>query len=87
MYTLGDNTLRAHSNFVLDVLQKRPSTPTLKRHTIAYLRDRTKSFEYTLSVLASLEKQVYDEIARLGGNEGLEEIMKALHVELPTVHT
>ncbi|KAJ3550298.1 hypothetical protein NM688_g5095 [Phlebia brevispora] len=66
---------------ILNVLQKRPSTPTLKKHTIAYLRDRTKSFDYTLSVLSSLEKQIYTEIARLGGNQGLEDIVKALHVD------
>lgn len=66
---------------VPDVLQKRPSTPTLKKYTISYLRDQTKSFDYTLTVMASLEKQIYAEIARLGGNAGLERIMKALHVE------
>lgn len=64
-----------------DVLQKRPTTPTLKKYTISYLRDQTKSFEYTLSVMSHLEKQVYEEISRLGGNTGLERIMKALHVE------
>ncbi|KAH9928051.1 isoprenoid synthase domain-containing protein [Amylocystis lapponica] len=66
---------------VLNVLQKRPSTPTLKRHTIAYLEDHTKSFEYTKRVLRSLEQQTRDEIARLGGNAGLERIMDALHVD------
>lgn len=30
--------------------------------------------------MADLERQVYDEIARLGGNKGLEQIMQALHV-------
>ncbi|THG98436.1 hypothetical protein EW026_g3756 [Hermanssonia centrifuga] len=67
---------------ILNVLQKRPSTPTLKKHTISYLQKHTKSFDYTLSVMASLENQIYEEIARLGGNRGLEEIMKALHVEV-----
>lgn len=42
----------------IDVLQKRPTTPTLKLHTISYLRDHTKSFEYTLGVLERLEAQV-----------------------------
>jgi len=66
---------------VLNVLQKRPSTPTLKRHTVAYLEHHTKSFDYTVRVLRSLESQIRDEIARLGGNVGLERIMDALHVE------
>ena len=64
-----------------DVLQKRPTTPTLKHYTIAYLKDKTKSFDYTLSVLSSMEQQIYGEITRLGGNKGLEDIMRALHVD------
>jgi geranylgeranyl diphosphate synthase type 3 len=64
-----------------DVLQKRPSTPTLKIYTIDYLKNKTKSFDYTLSVLDNLEAQTRQEIRRLGGNEGLERIMDRLHVD------
>lgn len=67
--------------FAPDVLQKRPTTPTLKHHAINYLSTRTKSFDYTLGVLVSLETQVRNEIARLGGNEGLERIIDALSVK------
>jgi geranylgeranyl diphosphate synthase type 3 len=63
------------------VLQKRPTTPTLKNHTINYLKNQTKSFAYTLSVLANLEEQTRREIERLGGNKGLEAIMDLLHVD------
>ncbi|KIM76617.1 hypothetical protein PILCRDRAFT_797172 [Piloderma croceum F 1598] len=66
---------------VLNVLQKRPSSPTLKTHTISYLKDHTKSFDYTLSVLRTLEKQTRDEIQRLGGNLKLEGIVDTLHVD------
>lgn len=66
---------------VMNVLQKRPTTPTLKHHTVDYLRTQTKSFDYTLAVMSSLERQVREEIARLGGNPQLENIMDALHVE------
>ncbi|PFH50504.1 hypothetical protein AMATHDRAFT_60906 [Amanita thiersii Skay4041] len=65
---------------ILNVLQKRPSTPTLKIHTIEYLRKRTRSFNYTMTVLTTLERQVRDEIARLGGNRGLEAVVDYLHV-------
>ncbi|KAL5504497.1 hypothetical protein ACEPAH_7158 [Sanghuangporus vaninii] len=65
---------------VLNVLQKRPTTPTLKRYTIDYLKNQTKSFDYTLSVLESLESQIRDEIKRLGGNKGLEKIIDTLSV-------
>lgn len=65
----------------LDVLQKRPTTPTLKIHTIDYLKNETKSFAYTKSVLTNLEAQTRNEITRLGGNKGLEAIMDLLHVD------
>ena len=68
-------------SLVADVLQKRPTTPTLKAHTITYLRTHTKSFEYTLSVIRTLEQQTRDEIRRLGGNVGLEKIIDGLHVD------
>lgn len=64
-----------------DVLQKRPSTPTLKRHTIEYLRTKTKSFDYTLSVIRELEQKTLEEIARLGGNAGLAKLMELLHIQ------
>lgn len=43
----------------------------------------TKSFEYTLGVLASLERQVRAEIERLGGNEGLDKVLEALEIPTP----
>ncbi|TFK45124.1 isoprenoid synthase domain-containing protein [Crucibulum laeve] len=67
---------------ILNVLQKRPTTPTLKIHTIAYLKNHTKSFDYTMAVLDNLEAQTRAEIERLGGNIGLEKIMQMLHVDL-----
>ncbi|TFK26318.1 farnesyltranstransferase [Coprinopsis marcescibilis] len=66
---------------VLNVLQKRPSTPTLKIHTISYLENHTKSFEYTLSVLKNLEGQLRRETKRLGGNDKFEQILDILHVD------
>ncbi|TFK31766.1 isoprenoid synthase domain-containing protein [Crucibulum laeve] len=66
---------------VLNVLQRRPTTPTLKKHAISYLKNQTKSFDYTLSVLENLEAQTREEIQRLGGNPGLEKIMDILHVD------
>ncbi|KAJ7040777.1 isoprenoid synthase domain-containing protein [Mycena alexandri] len=63
---------------VLNTLQKRPRTPTLKVHTISYLEKHTQSFSYTRSVLANLEQQIRAEVARLGGNKGLESIINAL---------
>ncbi|KAJ7182659.1 isoprenoid synthase domain-containing protein [Mycena crocata] len=63
---------------VLNTLQKRPKSPTLKIHTISYLDTHTHSFAYTRAVLANLEQQTRAEVARLGGNKGLEAIIAAL---------
>lgn len=65
----------------VDVLQQRPSTPTLKIHTIDYLKNHTKSLDYTLSVLDTLETQMRLELQRLGGNPGLEKLIDMLHVD------
>lgn len=69
------------ANLFSDILQKRPRTPTLKKHAIAYLDSQTKSFDYTREVMCSLERQIREELARLGGNQGLEAIMDKLHVD------
>ncbi|TRM60643.1 isoprenoid synthase domain-containing protein [Schizophyllum amplum] len=66
---------------ILNVLQKRPATPTLKIHTISYLKERTKSFEYTIGVLDALERQMRAEIERLGGNPSLMKIVDLLAVD------
>jgi len=69
---------------VLNVLQKRPTTPTTKTYIVSYMRESTKSFDYTLSVMASLESQAHQEIARLGGNAHLTKIIDKLHVDAST---
>lgn len=74
------DSFNTDAELFLDVLQKRPTTPTLKVHTISYLRDQTKSFEYTLSVLEKLEIQTRGEVQRLGGNLALEKLLDLLHV-------
>ncbi|PPR01030.1 hypothetical protein CVT26_015631, partial [Gymnopilus dilepis] len=63
---------------LLNILQKRPSSPTLKDHAVAYLDKQTHSFEYCRSVLGELEQQVRGEIRRLGGNAALEKIVDLL---------
>lgn len=64
----------------LDVLQKKTQSMSLKSHTVEYLRNHTKSFVYTRSVLLNLHSQVEAEISRLGGNKGLSKILEVLNV-------
>ncbi|EIW70314.1 hypothetical protein TREMEDRAFT_43883 [Tremella mesenterica DSM 1558] len=63
---------------VLNVLQKRTTSYSLKAHTVDFLRKHTKSFIYTREVLEKLLKQIHAELARLGGNRALEGILNAL---------
>ncbi|EJD49068.1 terpenoid synthase [Auricularia subglabra TFB-10046 SS5] len=65
---------------VLNVLQKRPTTPTMKQYVVDYMRDKTHSFAYTRKVMQSLESQARAEIERLGGNAKLTAILDLLHV-------
>ncbi|KAF8845968.1 terpenoid synthase [Paxillus ammoniavirescens] len=60
---------------ILDILEQRPKTPTLKLRAIAYLKDTTRSFDYTLSVMKSLENQIRQEVTNLGGNPILEALL------------
>ena len=53
----------------------------LKHLAISHLKEVTHSFEYTLSVLNSLEAQARAEVTRLGGNPKLEAILGRLAVQ------
>lgn len=44
------------------------------------MRDQTKSFDYTLEVLKTLDAQARAEIERLGGNEPLVKALDSLKV-------
>ncbi|TXT08780.1 hypothetical protein VHUM_02908 [Vanrija humicola] len=68
---------------ILNVLQKKTTSHSLKAHTVEYLRDHTKSFEYTRGVLAQLLKQLREELASLGGNKALEAIIARLELPEP----
>lgn len=69
------------------MLQKRPSTPTTKRYVIDYLEDVTDSFKYTREVLQSLDRQLREEVERLGGNAKLTALLDQLKVPDSSVGT
>ncbi|KAJ6570964.1 isoprenoid synthase domain-containing protein [Mycena vulgaris] len=69
---------------ILDVLQRRPTTPTLKTQVISYLECETRSFEYTVSVLDALEVEIGKEMLELSGNTELSKIISGLHVDGPS---
>lgn len=63
---------------VVDIIRQRPKTPTLKKKAIGYMQDRSKSFEYTLEVLRTMQKLADAEVQRLGGNPRLEKLLDML---------
>ncbi|PPR07482.1 hypothetical protein CVT26_013452 [Gymnopilus dilepis] len=65
-------------NGYYNVLQKRPSTPTMKMYAIDHLRHKTLSFQYTEQVLKDLEARIRHDIGLLGGNQGLLKIVAVL---------
>ncbi|KAB5592782.1 hypothetical protein CTheo_3766 [Ceratobasidium theobromae] len=66
---------------VLNVLQKRPSTPTLKKHVISYMDTQTGTFEYIRGVLRKLDIQTRAEVERLGGNAPLMKFIDSLKID------
>ncbi|GAA5898754.1 hypothetical protein JCM5296_006708 [Sporobolomyces johnsonii] len=68
---------------ILNILRERPSSPSPKTYAVSYMTTKTRSFAYTRDVLRSLTRQAFEEVERLGGNRGVEEILKRLEVEDP----
>ncbi|KAI5986809.1 isoprenoid synthase domain-containing protein [Pisolithus albus] len=69
---------KPENTLILDILKQRPKTPTLKCEAVAYLKDTTHSFDYTLSAMRSLERLIREETAKLGGNQILETLLERL---------
>ncbi|EIM86240.1 terpenoid synthase [Stereum hirsutum FP-91666 SS1] len=65
---------------LIDILEQRPTSPTLKVQAITYLKLQTKSFEYTHGVLRKLESEIMTTIEQLGGNERLSTLLESLRV-------
>ncbi|GAA5838282.1 hypothetical protein JCM9279_003187 [Rhodotorula babjevae] len=63
---------------LLNILRERPSSPGPKTYAVSYMETRTGSFAYTRDVLRRLMQQARAEVARLGGNAGVEQILDKL---------
>lgn len=63
---------------LLNILRERPSSPGPKTYAVSYMETRTGSFAYTRDVLRRLMRQARAEVARLGGNAGVEQILDKL---------
>ncbi|TEB20764.1 farnesyltranstransferase [Coprinellus micaceus] len=68
----------AGDSYVLDTLQTHPTDLDVKIALVEHLRHKTKSLEYARALLRDLERKLAGEVGRLGGNKGLEGIMKKL---------
>lgn len=65
----------------LDILKQHPTSEDIKLYCIQYMRDETRSFEYTRAVLRELDTGARKEIERLNGNTGLIAILDRLRIE------
>ncbi|KPV78322.1 uncharacterized protein RHOBADRAFT_10877 [Rhodotorula graminis WP1] len=65
---------------LLNILRERPSSPGPKTYAVTYMETRTGSFAYTRDVLRRLMVQARAEVARLGGNAGVEQILDKLEL-------
>ncbi|GAA5932205.1 hypothetical protein JCM3775_001159 [Rhodotorula graminis] len=65
---------------LLNILRERPSSPGPKTYAVSYMETRTGSFAYTRDVLRRLMVQARAEVARLGGNAGVEQILDKLEL-------
>ncbi|BGP12566.1 hypothetical protein JCM10213_004848 [Rhodosporidiobolus nylandii] len=68
---------------IMNILRERPSSPGPKTYAVSYMTSKTRSFAYTRAVLRTLTEQAFAEVARLGGNKGVEAILKKLELEEP----
>ncbi|KAJ1595896.1 hypothetical protein NDA14_006269 [Ustilago hordei] len=74
---------RGANRQILNVLKQRPTDLATKQYAVSYMRNVTKSFDYTTDVLQRLDAQANKEIARLEqvlgiANPGLKAILEAL---------
>ncbi|PWN53149.1 terpenoid synthase [Violaceomyces palustris] len=67
---------------ILNVLKQRPTDLATKTYAVSYMRNVTRSFEYTEDVLKRLDSQTRDEVksveSQLGKNPALLAILEAL---------
>ena len=59
------------------ILRQRTEEVEVKKYCISLI-EKEGSFEYTKEVLENLDKQIRDEVSKLGGNIFLEKLMDEL---------
>ncbi|BFZ61652.1 geranylgeranyl pyrophosphate synthetase [Saitoella coloradoensis] len=69
---------------ILNILKQRTGDVEVKAYAVKYMREETKSFEYTLGVLDVLFKSAREEVRVKGGNKALEAIIDRLEVNEET---
>ncbi|KAK9461950.1 isoprenoid synthase domain-containing protein [Lipomyces oligophaga] len=67
---------------ILNILKQHSTDETLKRYAVSYMRDVTKSFDYTVEVMRDYELKISTELVALAvePNELIDRIIETLHV-------
>uniref|UniRef100_M4BUI0 Geranylgeranyl pyrophosphate synthase n=1 Tax=Hyaloperonospora arabidopsidis (strain Emoy2) TaxID=559515 RepID=M4BUI0_HYAAE len=66
---------------LLSILKQRTKSKNLKQYAVQYLRE-TGAVEFTLAKLNETVQEIRNEVAALGGNRALEEIVDSLHATI-----
>lgn len=67
---------------LMNILKQKSADDDIKAFALSYMRDTTRSLEYTMETLENLDSQARQEIRRLGGNTALMEILNSWHSSL-----
>ncbi|KAF3201620.1 geranylgeranyl pyrophosphate synthetase [Orbilia oligospora] len=66
---------------MINILKQQTQDDGVKHYAVAYMRDQTKSFEYTASVLKDLQEQATGLLDSFGDNVALRAILENLKVD------
>ncbi|KAF3168737.1 geranylgeranyl pyrophosphate synthetase [Orbilia oligospora] len=81
IFQIRDDYMNLQSDQMINILKQQTQDDGVKHYAVAYMRDQTKSFEYTASVLKDLQEQATGLLDSFGDNVALRAILENLKVD------
>ncbi|EEB91068.1 hypothetical protein MPER_10640, partial [Moniliophthora perniciosa FA553] len=69
--------------FITYTLSQRSDMPQLRQKALKYIREETKSTEYTYAKMQQFQKQIREEINKIGGSKTLMKLVDGVVESLP----
>lgn len=65
-----------------DILKQHSTDRTIKEYAVRYMRDVTKSFDYTILAIGEYKQKIKDELTRLnvGPNPIIDQVLSSLSI-------